>query len=364
MTMTTTPTETTILKWRRSFIREWSRDNLFSPYMGKASEGTRSVIHQVMEFKDAGETVNLPMVAALSGSGVTGSTTLQGSEEAMDQYGHDVTVDWKRNAVALNKKEQRKSAADQLAIVRPLLNEWAGNELRDDIIEAFHSIDGTVYASANAAARNTWLTNNADRALFGALVANAVSNVHATALATLDNTADKMSTTIQSTAKRLAKAATPKIRPVKVNGGREYFVHFMGGRAFRDLKADPVMTAANREARVQDVGKNPIFQDGDLIHDGIISVEVPEIDDLVEASGAGSIDVAPSFLCGAQALGHGIGQLPMPTTRSDTDYGFIKGRGVEMCYGVNKIQFNGTLTSDTDVDWGMVTLWTAAVADG
>ncbi len=361
MTMTTTPSTTTLLEWRRRFIREWSRDNLFSPYMGKAEEGTRAVIHQVMEFKDAGETVNLPLIAALSGSGVSGDTTLQGSEEAMDQYGHDVTVDWKRNAIALSKKQLRKSAADQLAVVRPLLNEWAGSELRDDIIAALHSIDGVAYASANEAARDVWLAANMDRVLFGALVANAVSEDHSVAKATLDNTADKMSTAIQSTAKRLAKAADLKIRPIKVDGGREYFVHFMGSRAFRDLKADTPMVNANREARARDVGKNPIFQDGDLIHDGIISVEIPEIDDLVEASGAASIDVAPSFLCGAQALGHGIGQLPMPTTRSDTDYGFIKGRGVEMCYGVNKIQF---LNGSDLVDWGMVTCWTAAVADG
>lgn len=364
MALTSTATENVILKWRKKFIREWNRDNLFSPYMGKQSEGMRSVIHQIMELKDGGETITLPLVGSLSGAGVTGASTLQGNEEAMDQYGHAISIDWKRNAIALNKKEQRKSAADQMEVVRPLLNEWAGNELRDDIIQALGSIDGINYGTASEAQKDAWQANNSDRVLFGALVGNA-SGDQSLDLAKLDTTADKMTSGIAGTSKRLAKAASPKIRPVKVNGGREYFVMYHGSRAFRELKADTAIQNANREARARDVGSNPLFQDGDLIYDGVIHVEVPEIDStlLQATAGASSTPVAPSFLCGAQALGYAIGQLPMPTTRSDTDYGFIKGRGVEMCYGVSKTIFNGTKTSDNNVDWGVVTVWTNTPAD-
>ena len=364
MAQTSTDSTNVELKWRKSFIREWNRGNLFSPYMGKQSEGMRSIIHQIYELKDGGETITLPLVASLSGSGVTGGSTLQGNEEAMDDYGHSISIDWARNAIALNKKERRKSAADQLEVVRPLLTEWANNKLRDDIIQALGSVDGVNYGSATETQKDTWQGNNSDRVLFGALVGNA-SGDQSVDLAKLDSTADKMDVGITQTAKRLAKAASPKIRPVRVDGGREYFVMFHGSRAFRDLKNDSVMTNANREARSRDHSKNPLFQDGDLIYDGIIHREVPEIDTVLlqATAGASSSPVAPSFLCGAQALGYAIGQLPKPTTRSDTDYGFIMGRGVEMCYAVSKTLFNGTKTSDANKDWGVVTVWANTPAD-
>lgn len=362
MSVTTTDSTNVILKWRKKYIREWQRDNLFSPYMGKQSEGMRSIIHQCYELQDEGETITLPMVVSLNGAGVTGSATLGGNEEAMDDYGHSISIDWRRNAVLLNKKEMRKSAADQLEVVRPLLNEWGNNRLRDDIIEAMASIDGIAYGTASTAQKNAWTANNVDRVLFGTV--SGYNATHATALGGLTVADDKMSAAMVSQAKRLAKGANPKIRPVKVDGGREYFVQFHNSRAFRDLKEDSVMQNANREARKRDVGSNPIFQDGDLIYDGVINVEVPELDTLIlPTAGDSTSPVGPSFLCGAQALGHAIGQMPAPTVKKEDDYGFLKGRGVEMCYGVEKMLFNGSRTSDVNKDFGMVTVWANTPAD-
>ena len=47
---------------------------------------------------------------------------------------------------------------------------FAVNRMRADIITALGSIDGVAYASASAGQRNTWLTNNTDRVLFGTLL--------------------------------------------------------------------------------------------------------------------------------------------------------------------------------------------------
>ena len=364
MAVTTTPDSMNVLKWRKSFIREWQRDNLFSPYMGRAEEGMRSIIHQIYELKDEGESIRIPLVVSLNGAGVTGSATLAGNEEALDTYGFPITIDWRRHAVKLNKKEMRKSAADQMALVRPMLNEWSGNLIRDEIIEAMGSIAGVNYSDATAAQRNAWAAANSDRVLYGAAVGN-YSGTHSTDLGKLDTTNDLMSSGIASTAKRLARLANPKIRPVRVDGGREYFVMFHGLRAFRDLKNDTAITAANREARQRDVNSNPLFQDGDLIYEGIIHREIPEIDTalLQATAGNSSTPVAPSFLCGAQAIGHAIGQMPAPTELAEDDYGFVKGRGVEMCYGLEKVQFNGTRTSSVSKDWGMVTVWVNTPAD-
>ena len=364
MAVTSTPDSLNIVKWRKDFMREWQRANLFQPYTGKAEEGMRSIIHQIYELKDGGEEIRVPLIVSLADAGVTGASTLAGNEEALDTYGHPVLIDWERHAVKLNKKQMRKSAADQMAMARPLLTEWQANRVRDATIQAMGSINGVNYNTATAAQRNAWAAANSDRVLYGSAVGN-YSGTHATDLGKLDTTADKMDTGIASTAKRLARAARPKIRPVRVEGGKEFFVMFHGMRAFRELKNDTAITAANREARPRDVGNNPLFQDGDLLYEGIIHVEVPEIDDLLlqAAAGDSSTPVAPSFLCGAQAISHAIGQLPMPTELNEDDYGFVKGRGVESCYGINKTIFNGSRTGSSNKDWGMVTVWTNTPAD-
>ncbi len=53
--------------------------------------------------------------------------------------------------------------------------------------------------------------------------------------------------------------------------------------------------------------KNPLFQDGDQIYDGVIVRQVPEISsfddehlDHLEDAGAASARVEPAFLCGSR----------------------------------------------------------------
>ena len=127
-----------------------------------------------------------------------------------------------------------------------MLKNWAANKLRRDIITSLGAItaDGNVqitYAAATAGQRNTWLVNNADRVLFGISKANAVSNVYATSLATVDNTADKMTAAQLTLAKRLARTANPKIRPIRINNDEEWYVVFVPSLVFRDLMLDPAI---------------------------------------------------------------------------------------------------------------------------
>jgi hypothetical protein len=109
----------------------------------------------------------------------------------------------------------------------------------------------------------------------------------------------------------------------------------------QDRPADGQQGRAPRE----DAGlSNPIFQDGDLIYDGVIIREVPEISAFVTnvwtsllTAGASSARVEPVFLCGQQAAVVAWGQMAKPTFRKEDDYGFIKGVGIEMAYGVSKM---------------------------
>ena len=118
--------------------------------------------------------------------------------------------------------------------------------------------------------------NNADRVLFGITKANAVSNVYATSLATVDNTADKMTAAQLTLAKRLARTANPKIRPIRINNDEEWYVVFVPSLVFRDLMLDPVIINCLQYAwnRGQD---NPLFTAGDILYDGLIIREIPEL---------------------------------------------------------------------------------------
>ena len=364
------------IKWRKDFIREFVRDSGFEPYMGASP---MDIIHVYNDLKaDGNAKIRVPLVKALKSNGVTGNTRLTGNEESLDQYYCEVEWDYHRNAIQVSKKERGLSAVDLMTPRRPLLREWASEMIKYQIIDTFHSIDGTKYADADETAKDTWLANNADRVQFGKLVANNAANDHSAALATIDSTDDKLTPALISLVKRRARVARPRIRPFKVGTqGREYYVMFAHPLCFRDLKEHATMTQANREARPRDVESNPIFQDGDLIYDGVIVREIPEFwsarvseedSDLtlntsmtLEGVGASSIDVGVNVLCGAQAIAYANKQLASPITKKEDDYGFFSGVGIEMAHGMEKMTWDNG--EDVKKDVGMMTVYAAATAD-
>lgn len=353
--------------WLKQYFAEYVRESGFKPYMGRDSS---SIIVAKYELQnEAGKTINVPLITRLTSDGVTGSTVLDGNEEELGNYNCAISVDWRRNGVRVAKSTSYKTEIDLFGAAKTMLKQWEAEKLRDDVIKAMLSVvttgDTTVnLADSTAANRNAYAAANSDRLLFGKLVSN-YSATFATALGNIDTTDDKCTVASMSLAKRIAKSADPHIRPFRSEDGREYYVAFHGSRTFRDLKADTTMTQANREARERAVGTNPIFQDGDLIYDGIIHREVPEIDTIaanggvaytLNAAGNTSADVRPVFVCGQQAVGVAWGQEPTMRTDSQKDYQFRPGVAVEELLGVKKLAYNGK-------QHGMVTAFFAAASD-
>jgi len=351
--------------WLKNYFAEYVRESGFKPYMGRSSS---SIIVAKYELQsESGKTINIPLILRLTGNGVTGSAVLDGAEEDLGNYNCALSVDWRRNAVRVPKSTSYKTEIDLFGAAKDMLKQWEAEKLRDDIIKAMLSVvttgDTTVLlGDSTAANRNAYNAANSDRLLFGKLKSN-YSATWATAVGNLDTTDDKCTVAAMSLMKRIAKSADPHIRPFRSEDGREYFVAFHGGRTFRDLKADTTMTQANREARARDVGANPIFQDGDLIYDGIIHREIPEIDDIagsgtydMDGIGNSSADVRPVFLCGQQAVGIAWGQEPMMKTDLTKDYSFRPGVAIEELLTVKKLAYNGK-------QHGMVSGFFAAAAD-
>ena len=381
MSLSTIQSNNKLVQYRKELIKEYVRENLFSPYMGDAPN---SIIRTLYDPKKGGEQINIPLVRSLTGTAKS-TGTLTDQEEAISNYGMRVWVDWARHAVATNDAEEQKDSADIFGEAKPLLSDWGKELQRDEIIQAFMAlpsesaptglggsagqrVNGILYADATATPLNAWAAANSDRILYGNAVGN-YSGTHVTDLAKVDVTADKFVASSVSLMKRIAKLADPRISPYKTKSGYEYFVAFAGTTSFRDLKAD--LKTSNTDARPRSED-NIIFQDGDLQWDGVIIREVPEIDSFVndvwtasitgnlKTGGDSSSRVAPVFLCGQSALSMPWAQMPTPTFRDQTDYQFVKGAGVKMCYGVAKNFFK---SSSSLKQWGVVTGFFSSAAD-
>lgn len=376
MAVSTIQTNNKAVQFRKQITEEYFRGNQFSPYMG---DSLTSIIVRLNEMKNGGEQMNVPLVTQLAGDG-KGTGTLVGNEEAIDNYGYRMWLDWARHAVKTNKAETQKASADIWGRARPLLSNWGKAKQRDELILAMHAlpstsapaglgsdagqrVNGILYSAASAAQKNAWHDANSDRVLYGNANGNFVASNHASSLANVDATNDKAKFATIGLLKDLAEVASPAITPYMTEDGYEHFVLFCGSKVFRDFKADADIIALNKDARPRNM-QNPLFQDGDLLVDGVIIRKVPQMDALTTVSGAGasSIDVAPIYFCGQAAVGFCWGQMPKPTQLDETDYGFNKGVGIEMAYGIGKlakIPAGGSALKD----WGMVTGYLASVAN-
>lgn len=377
MAVTTVQSNNKLIKFTQEIAREWVRENMFAPYMG---EDMNAIIRRKMELKAGGEQMNIPLVRRLSGVGVS-TGTLVGNEEEIDNYGMRTWIEWARNAIVTNKAEQQKDSADIFGEAKPLLSEWMKELQRDELIAALMAlpsesqpasgtrVNGIQYDLATAGQRNTWNQDNSDRVLYGNSTAN-YNATHATALGNVDTTNDKFTAANLSLLKRVAMAANPKIRPYKTRDGYEYYVAFAGTNPFRDLKID--LQTVNKDARAREgsgMERNPLFQDGDQIYDGVIVRCIPEISNFVsdvwttlKTAGASSARVEPVFLCGQQAAVFAIGQMPKPTFRKEDDYGFVTGTGIEAAYGISKM-FSKPKNGTKLVQWGVATGFFASAAD-
>lgn len=354
MAVTTTNSNLVVTKFLSDFFQEYVRENLFFPYTGKGSNNP-------IVIKQDRQKVNIPLVTKLSGNGVTGSATLDGNEALMSQYAYTLTPTYIRQGVRLNNEEREKPAIDMMRASREVLMNWGLERVRDDTIKAMASLsNGTSIADVttdSAATINsigdTWLTNNSDRVLYGASTSNVSAGDHSASLANVDTTSDKLTGDVVRLARKIARSANPMIRPIRVAGGIETYVMFVGTQAMIHLKEDLETLHSNAGERGEG---NPLFRPGDLIWDNVVIREIPEISSLISSStyyataGASSAKVEPCFLCGAQAIGYGLGQEPQLIVDDKKDYGFQPGVAVELKHDIDKLVYNSK-------DHGMVSVF-------
>jgi hypothetical protein len=369
----------TVKQWENQFVQEYLRNNRFSREMGTSMNNIIIANERLTSAK--GDRVVIPFVNTLSGSGVQGNTPLDGNEEELPTEGFEIPVMPNRNAVATTEWEEQKSVVDILAAAKPALKNWIMESLRGGrtasltgtaalanplgIIDNMHAFYAAgTYAlypnAAEVAVKDAWTAANSDRVQFGAAVSNNSSNDHSASLQNIDNTADKLTVATLDLAKsRMQDAYSPRVTPYRAFDDTEWYMVYAGSRAFRDLRGDTTIQQANREAWARydggsAKGENPLFRGGDLMWNGMIIREIPEIP-ILTGVGAGGIDVSAVFICGIGAVGVGWARRPRLVRKSNDDYEFRDGVGIMEVRGTRALYNNGKMN-------GMYRLYVASVA--
>jgi N4-gp56 family major capsid protein len=365
---TTVASANRVQQWADDEFYEYVRMNPLKSLMGSGENAAIQVKEELT--KEAGDRITFSLVTRLTGAGVTGDNTLEGNEEALGNYGHQVTVDQIRHGVVVGQFEKIKTKIDLLKAAKTMLRLWNMEQLRDLFLKRLLSpvTDGlTTYSAATEAQKDAWETANNpsdanQRILFGAAKSNSTLD-HSAGLTQVDSTSDDLHQDIVRLLKRMAQTCDPRIRPLITGGnepGKERFVALAGSYAFRDLAANMDTIHQNADVRGED---NNIFSSGDIKIGNVIVKEVPEMDRVPASGGClledvgngGTTDVGPVFFLGAQALLLAWAQR-MEVKMDEFDYANKRGVAVAEIRGCEKTTFNS-------YQHGMATGYVSAVGD-
>ena len=118
--------------WITKFLTEYVRESGLMPYMGKSDTSIFQFRTELLQ--EAGKTINMPVVASLKGSGVTGSQVLDGNEEDLQNFNDQITVDWLRNGVRVPKSTQYLTEINLMDAAKSALRTWDAEKLRDGLL--------------------------------------------------------------------------------------------------------------------------------------------------------------------------------------------------------------------------------------
>lgn len=312
--------------WAKSLWLDVAIEQYFQSN-GFIGESNNSIIVKKTDLTKAkGDTIHIGLTTKLSGAGVTGDSTLEGNEEAISGYEMSVTVDQLRHAVRLaGLLAEQQAAYNMRADAKDKLKIW--------LSETLDSAMFTTLATSPSTNRKVWCSED-----------------HST-IDTLDAT-DKMACTYISEAKRLAMLASPKVRPIKING-KPHYVLVIHPYAARDLKADTVWLDAQKYANVKG-SDNPLFTGALGVWDGVI-VHEHEYVPRAENANDPAIYYATNLFLGAGAGVWGIAKEPF-WKEKDFDYDNQAGFATGLIHGFEKAVFNSE-------DYGVIAMYSAAVND-
>lgn len=301
-------------------------------FMGTTDQ---SMIQELEDLKkQKGNTVTFGLGMKLSGSGITGDSELEGNEESLTDYDESLVIDQLRHAVRLKgSMDEKKNAYNMRTRAKNALADWWAERIDQEILDKLCGKTTSTFSNTPteaAATRSVWAGGQSS-------TASVTSSM-------------KMDTKVLDAAKQMAKLASPKIKPLRVDGKPKY-VAFLHPYDITNLKQDPVFAQACRDAHVRGE-KNPVFSGALVDWDGIIIHEHEYV--YRTNDGSGSAYIARNILCGQQAGVFAWG-APKKWVEKSFDYGNSWGISCGAIFGTIKPIFNS-------LDYGVVTMFTASAA--
>lgn len=352
-------------------------DGLYFMVNGMMGKGENNIIEIKDELsKSQGDTITFGLGAKLGkNTGVAGDNELEGNESKINYYSESILIDQWRDAVRLTGKlDEQKNAFDMRMDAKEKLKVRIQEMLE---MQFFLKMGGVTNSSITDIAGNalglfsdgssmlTWSNTPAntvsaeEAAGTGAryLCANSSGAASLTA-------ADTLTPQLISKAKVKAMLASPKIKPLMINGKAHYVMFVHPWQAY-DLKRTEEFRQAQREAAARG-SENPIFTGALGVWDGVIIHEheyVPFLDVSVAGNNFGAaasgtdygVDTFRAMLVGQQAIGFAKCKNSESWVEETFDYKNKYSVSTGIIGGIQKIQFNNK-------DYGVVTVDTAATS--
>ena len=316
--------------WRKALFAD-VRDNLYmTRFIGSTAQ---SMIQELEDLKAAkGTNISFGLGMKLTGAGITGDTALEGSEDSLTDYDEDVAVNQLRNGVLLTGQfDEKRNVYDMRMRSKDALADWWAERIDQELMDKLCGKTTATFSNTPTAAAASRSVYAGGAASIGAIT-----------------TAMKMDTKVLDRAKQDAILASPRIRPVRVDG-KQYYVAILHPYDATNLRQDPVWAQAQRDANVRGED-NPIFSGALGVWNGIIVHEHEYV--FRTNDGSGSAQVARNVLCGQQAGVIAWG-APVRWVEKTFDYGNQWGISVGAIWGTIKPMFNA-------LDYGVMTMFAAS----
>jgi len=302
-----------VSRWAKELQSEVSKGVYFSKFMG---EGPGNAIH-VKQIEDGkGKDVTFGLVTQLTGSAITGDSSLEGNEQSLSTYSNTVSTNQKRLAVRdTGKFANSKVLYDFRSTSLDLLKTQYSELIDADIFSALSATSGT-HAYYYSASSSAYASSDPK--------AQTLTNISLADISAMKTLA------------QIGGSANYRMRPIRVDGN-DYYVLVLHPEVAYDLFELDEFQQMQREAQVRGED-NPLFKGALGIYNGVV-IHAHEGVNTFDNGGGAAVKGSRNLFMGAQAACFAESS-DMMWVEKTFDYGNQLGISAAKIYGVEISDYN------------------------
>lgn len=346
----------TVKQWDSECNKRYLRQLFWNRFMSPSMNSPIQVKSDLTKKK--GDAITFNIASEIFGGVHTGAAKVSGNEGVMYFAPFQVTVDNDNVSVGI----ENIPMAEQRAAFNVL------QEMRDGLArKRAQRTDERI----TAALSDVTTGRVQGRYVYGAAPSSNWNATHATALANVDNTDDKLTTTIMSIAKEYAKIpqnATGKIRPMQVvdkdgdSGFQEWFLLAAHTYPIRDMVRLDAVWRQPMLLIPPTANKNNVLFTGSSFKGAYDGILVHEWEGIATEINSNSVQCAHNLLLGAQAACMAWAQhsrFKEQLKNYDEDAGYK----LHEINGIKKTVYDfNAVNGEANEDYGIIHVFTTAVA--